>query len=368
MSNAIWINAGEVSGDMHGALLVKALRTQNRELDCLGMGGPAMHEQGFTNVFDISELSLMGVGEVLGHLPRIIGLLRRLYVQLKKHRPKAVVLIDAPDFNFFVARMAKRLGIPVFYYICPQVWAWRTGRVKFLREKVDRVLCILPFEKAFLARHGLDAEYVGHPLTSQMPLAELDGIETDPNQLLLLPGSRKKEIETLLPEFMQAAQKVRKTHPDLQVSIIRAPGVDEGFLRSHLPEDIPVEIFEPEDRYERMKKSAAVVAASGTVALETALLGVPTVVAYRMSLLTELVGRLLVKVKHISLPNLILGEEVFPELLQREANAGEIAAKVNNFMDTSHGDETRQKLAELRKMLGEPGAPERAAEYILSHS
>jgi lipid-A-disaccharide synthase len=362
---SIWLSAGEVSGDMHGALLVRALRQRAPGVRCMGLAGSAMEEAGCEKVFDISELSLMGVTEVVAHLPRVLGLMRRIYARLKAERPRAVVCIDAPDFNFFVVRMARRLGIPVFYYICPQVWAWRKGRVNFLRDKVDRVLCILPFEKPFLAAHGLDADYVGHPLVDQIPFADIADVEPDPNRVLILPGSRRKEIESLYPDFLEAAKRMHHVRPELTFTVVRAPGVDRAALEAALPAGLPVTIEEPQNRYAAMRGCGAVIAASGTVALETALVGVPTVIAYRLSPVTYALGRLIVDVPYISLPNLIMDTEVFPELLQEDANPEDIAAKALGFLDARTNAEVRATLSRLAELVGEPGAPGRAADIIL---
>ena len=172
----LWISAGEVSGDMHAALLVRAFRGLAPEWEFLGLGGPALEAEGFGMEFSIRELSVMGFTEVLSALPRILGLLGRIRKRLIEVRPRAVVLLDSPDFNFRVARMAHRLGIPVFFYISPQVWAWRQGRVKFMQRVARRVITILPFERAFYAEHGMDVDFVGHPLLDHIPLAELDKI------------------------------------------------------------------------------------------------------------------------------------------------------------------------------------------------
>ncbi|NJB67743.1 lipid-A-disaccharide synthase [Desulfobaculum xiamenense] len=370
IGKTIWISAGEASGDMHGALLLAALRERGVAsglggMRFTGMGGPAMEAAGFDKAFDIGELSLMGLTEVLAHLPRILGLMRRMYRRMRVERPAAVVCIDSPDFNFFVVRMARRLGIPVFYYICPQVWAWRTGRVNFLREKVERVLCILPFEKPFLARHGLEADYVGHPLTDQIPLAELDAMSPEPGRVLILPGSRRKEIGSLYDEFIAAARLMREARPELTFAVVRAPGVARETLAAHLPDDFPVELLEPEARYREMRRAEAIIAASGTVTLETALVGTPTVVAYRLSPMTFAVGRMIVDVPFISLPNLILGEEVFPELLQEDACARVVAERTLAMLEPERGRAVRGSLARLRELVGEPGAPERAASIIL---
>lgn len=351
---------------MHGALLVRALRNLVPSARFTGMGGPAMAEAGFEAEFDISELSLVGLTEVVAHLPRIVGLMRRMYRRLKTLRPAAVVCIDSPDFNFFLVRMARRLGIPVFYYVCPQVWAWRAGRVKFLKKHVDRVLCLLPFEKPFLAARGLDADYVGNPLMDQIPLEALRAEPRIPGRIGILPGSRRREIATLLPAFVAAARIIAESVPGVQFVLVRAPGVDEARLRALWPADLPVSVVPSESRYTAMRSCEMLLAASGTVTLEAALLGTPAVVAYRISPLSYALGRMVVKAKYMSLPNLILGEGVFPELLQEEVSGPVIAQRALDWLTSPVAlGAVREKLGRLAEMVGEPGAPGRAAQIIL---
>jgi len=328
----LWISAGEASGDIHAASLLAALRVREPHLRALGMGGPALAAAGCEVRFPMRLISLVGLTEVLGGLPRILRLLGEVKRALKAERPRAVVLIDCPDFNFRVAKIAKKLGIPVYYYVSPQVWAWRSGRVEFLRRHTRKVLCILPFEQEFYARRGMDVEYVGHPLMDQMPLVELDALAPEPDLLGLLPGSRRKEIRALLPEFVRAAQLLRQSVPGLRLALARAPGVDEEFLAQFLPLDLPVEICGPEERYRLMRRSRALLAASGTVTLEAALIGTPTVVAYRLSALSFAIGKAVVQVKWASLANLIMGREVLPELLQNEATAELMAARLRPWL------------------------------------
>ena len=309
----------------------------------------------------------MGFTEVFSGLPRILKLLGEVKRALIETKPRAIILIDCPDFHFRVARMAKKLGIPVYYYVSPQVWAWRSGRVEFLRRFTRKVLCILPFERDFYAARGMDVDYVGHPLMDQMPLAELDAIRPDPNLLGLLPGSRRKEISTLLPEFAKAAQLLRREFPNLRVALARAPGLDPEYLRSFLPPELPVEIVEPDDRYRLMRASRVLLAASGTVTLEAALIGTPTVVAYRLSALSYTIGKLVIQVKWASLANLIMGREVFPELLQDKATAQYFAARLRGWIaDEKALEAARADLAGLRERVGGPGAAGRAADIILN--
>ena len=242
-----------------------------------------MRAQGMDVRHDMRLISLVGITEIFGGLPRILMLLRRLKRELAETMPRAIVLVDCPEFNFRIAKMAKKLGIPVYYYISPQIWAWRSGRVHFLREYVRRVICILPFEKPFYEKFGVDVDYVGHPLMDVLPLEELDRTEPDENRIGILPGSRRREVATLLPKFAQVARQLRQTHPDLRFVIARAPGVDRERLLALWPDDIPVDVEEPENRYETFRSCRFILAASGTVTLETALIGTPVIVAYEVS-------------------------------------------------------------------------------------
>jgi len=364
----IWINAGETSGDLHGALLMDALKRQG-PVQCTGMGGPAMRTSGLDTAARSEDLSVMGFTEVLGHLPRIWRLLKTIKKALTAKRPDVVVLIDAPDFNFRVARMAHALGIPAVYYISPKLWAWRESRVTFIKKHIREMISILPFERDFYARHGMDVNYVGHPLVDAVRTPERLALAPVPEQIGILPGSRTGEITSLLPLFGKAAAILASERPHLNFAVAQAPGVDRALLESLWPADVPVCIMAPEKRYELMRTSRAVMAASGTATLETALLKTPTVVAYRFSRLTHALGRLLVRVPYISLPNLILGREVFPELLQDRAEPQRIAAHVRSWLgETRERQDMLRELDTLTEALGPGGAADRAAAAVLRHA
>jgi len=306
----IWFSVGEASGDLHGAELIKALKETHPDAEFTGMGGPAMEAEGLDALYDMKLISLVGITEILGGLPRILKLLSQIKRTLAEVRPRAIILVDCPEFNFRIAKIAKKLGIPVYYYISPQIWAWRSGRVHFLREHVRRVICILPFEKAFYEKFGVEVDYVGHPLMDVLPFENLDKIEVDDNRIGILPGSRSKEISTLLPIFGETARKLAKDHPDLRYVMVCAPGRNKEDLMALWPDDIPVECVEPDNRYETFRSCRFIMAASGTVTLETALIGTPVMVAYQVSFISMLVAKMLVNVDFISLPNLIMGKEV----------------------------------------------------------
>lgn len=362
----IWISAGEPSGDMHAALLARALHHHSPGLALTGMGGPALAEADCHVRHGMERVSLVGLGGILRGLPGILALLRRIREDLILLRPRAVVLLDCPEFHFRVARIAHGLGIPVYYYISPQIWAWRSGRVKFLKEHVRRMLCILPFEQAFYRERGMDADYVGHPLMDQLPLAALDALAPEPNALGVLPGSRRREIQSLLPLFGEAVRRIREQRPVETVRLVRAPGVDQDLLRSLWPADLPCEIVGPDRRYEAMRKSRALLAASGTVTLEAALIGTPALLAYKLSAFEFQLTHWLIKVRYAGLPNLILDREVFPELIQERAEPeGMASAALELMADGPRREAVLADLTALRGMVGEPGAPDRAAALIL---
>lgn len=368
MSHAplIWINAGETSGDLHGQLLTRALREQNPQARFLGMAGPAMRAEGVEAVVPTEALSVMGFTEVLGQLPKILGLLRTIKTQLRASRPDLIVLIDAPDFHFRVAGIAKALGIPAVYYISPKLWAWREGRAAFLRTHVQRLISILPFEPAFYKRHGMTVDYVGHPLLDSIRTPQILETRQQPGRIGILPGSRKREITALLPLFSRTAALLTRKFSDLEFVLPVAPGMDHELIHAHWTAPVPIRLVASDERYPCMRSCRAIMAASGTATLETALLQVPTAVAYKFSALTFFLGRMLVKVPYISLPNLIMNAPVFPEFLQDQAHPARLAAAISQWLpDTAARTAMLEQLAGLPHLLGGGGAAHRAARIIL---
>ena len=369
----IWMNAGELSGDMHGGALLRALRTIRPELEAVGMGGPYLALEGMVNLLRVESLSVMGGTEVLLALPRAVWLLRRIDDELRRRRAMgaldAVVLIDAPGFNFWVARLARRLGIPVYYHIPPKVWAWRAGRVRFLREHVRRVFCILPFEADFYREQGMEpgqAVFLGNPLVDLVNPAALAAITPKSGRIGLMPGSRQAEVSALMPVFGDTARLLRAGRPDLEFCCLRAPNMDEGALRALWPEDIPLSMIEPGERYAGMRSCTLLLAASGTATLEAALAGTPTIIAYRVSRLTYVLAKQAIRVPFIGLPNLILGEEIFPECIQDRAEPGHLAALAGSWLDDpDRPAAVRAGLDRLRELCGPPGSVERVAGALL---
>ena len=371
----IMIVAGEASGDMHGAKLIAAMREQAPDLAVCGIGGPALAAQGVEILYDSSQLAVVGIVEVISHFRFIREAMQALEKRLREQPPRLLILIDYPDFNLILAKKAKRLGIPVFYYISPQVWAWRSGRVKTIKKLVDRMAVILPFEKDFYQKRGMEVEYVGHPLMDTVhaarPRAEFLqslGIAPDSQVIGILPGSRKREIAGMLPVFLAAARLMQAQLVKPVFILPLAPTLSEDDLLAHGLAEAGVEVrVIRENRYELMAACDAVMAASGTVSLELAILDVPMVVSYRVSPLTYFLGRRLIKVQYASLVNLVAGREVVPELLQDEAVPERIAdATVRLVANQAERIRMLEGLAEVRERLGGAGASARTARLALN--
>lgn len=377
MNRKIMIVTGEASGDLHGANLVKSLRLKDPNLQFCGMGGPELSAQGVEILFDAAKVSVVGVFEVFAHLKDIWLAQRVLRRRLVQEPPDLLILIDLPDFNLLLAKKAKKLAIPVFYYISPQLWAWRSGRVKTIKDRVDKIGVILPFEEEFYCRRGVLAQYVGHPLLDTVKtnltreqFLKAHNISPGIRAIGLFPGSRKREISSLLPIFLAAAEILQKRSSDKiiffipKASTIGKQEFDAAGLRTY-QQFLDIRIIE-EDRYNMMAACDAVVTASGTVTLELAILEVPMVVVYRLAPLTYQLGRLLVKIDFFSLVNLIAGYAAVPELLQHEVTASRIAAELLTITTEPAGEhKMRQALREVRSKLGESGASEKAATVAL---
>jgi len=366
MGKNIWINAGETSGDLHGGSLMEAISSVAPDTTFCGMGGPEMRSRGFDAVLRVEDLSVMGFTEVFGKIFDILKMLKKIKQELAVRRPDAVILIDAPEFNFRVAKYASALGIPVYYYISPKLWAWRTGRAKFIAKHVTRLFSILPFEVEFYKQFNMDIDYIGNPLVDTIDWESIDHIVPHKNRIGILPGSRKKEIEALMPQFAIAASIMAKEHPELEFHCIQAPGISPDRLRELWKSSVPLTIHPPENRYEFMRGCAMLIAASGTVTLEAALIGTPTLITYQLSKLTFFLATKFIEVPFVGLPNLIMGREVFPELLQEQANGDVVAKRALSWLNTSGKlEEIRNDLKVLRTKVGEPGAATRAARLII---
>jgi len=359
--------AGEASGDLHGAGLVAALRRSAPDIEVWGVGGERLRAAGMHILVDTAAVATMGFVETFGTLGRLLSTYQLLKRFMVTERPALLVLIDYPEFNMFLAKRAKALGIPVFYYIGPQVWAWRRGRVRKIARRVDRLGVVFPFESALYNNGHNVAEFVGHPLLDLVHPTRtreetFNRYHLDPSRplLALLPGSRKKEIGHLLPAGIAAAEQL--VSGGWQVGVALAHTLTRDDLAAAAGGQLPFPIIE-DDTYNLVHAADAALVASGTATLETALLGRPMVIMYRVSPLTFALARILVRVDHIGMPNIILGRPVFPELLQGDVTGDKLVAAVHDV--AARHAELTASLSELRGKLGEPGATERAARIAL---
>lgn len=365
--------AGEVSGDLLGSHLVEAVQEIDSEIQFFGIGGEGLKKRGMKILFPSQSLAVVGLTEVFLKLGKVFRALRVLKDSLEEERPELVILIDFPDFNLRLAKIAYRKGIPVLYYVSPQVWAWRQGRVKLLSRCVKKMVVLFPFEVSFYEREGVDVEWVGHPLIdivkptlSKEEAYQRFGLDPQRRTIGLLPGSRQKEVERLLPPLLEASRLLYQEIPELQFIIPLAPGISlKGLIKRPTP-SFPLRVVEGWT-YDVMNLSELLVTASGTATLEGAILGKPMVIIYKLSRLSYWVGRLLIQVDHIGLVNLVAEKGIVPELIQEEANPKRIAEEAFRILkDPIY----RQKMVELingvRNRLGDSGASRRAARIVYS--
>jgi lipid-A-disaccharide synthase len=366
----LFISCGEPSGDFYGAELLRHLRRSRPDLEAFGLGGDHLLEQGAELIAHTRDLAVVGITEVVRHLGRLHAIYRRANEAIVARRPDVAVLVDYPDVNLRFARELRARGTSVVYYVSPQIWAWKRGRIRTIRETVALMLVIFPFEEEIYARAGVSVRFVGHPLVDAVRPppdrgAFLRECGLDPARpvVALLPGSRRAEIAHNLPPLAAAIPQLLERRPDLQFLAARAPGLDPAVFTTRLA-GAPVRILE--GRSHAVVGSAAVaLVASGTATVETALLGTPMAVVYRLSPLTYLLGRPFVNVPHYAMPNLVAGRRIVPELIQRDFTPERVAAETLSLLeDGARASVMRRDLAEVRERLGEPGASARAAAAV----
>jgi lipid-A-disaccharide synthase len=371
--NRIVIVAGEASGDLHAADVVKELLRRAPQLAMEGIGGDRMREAGVRLHAHASDLAVVGVAEVVVRLPALVRAYRAMVRLLSARRPDLLILVDFPDFNLLLARHAHRLGIPVLYFISPQVWAWRRGRVRSIARLVRRLVVIFPFEEGFYRRWGVEALYVGHPLLDRLsppPSREASrrrlGLGQAASVLGLLPGSRIGEITRHLPLLLEATGRLMTDREGLRVIIAAAEGIPLDMIGSYLRQTgYPVRVVQGR-AHEVMAASDLILAASGTATLEAAVIGTPMVVVYRLAFPSWLLARMLVKLPFVAMPNIVAGEEIVPELIQFQATPDRIAAAARHLLDSPEaGRDMQARLHEVRDRFGPPGAAGRTAEVIL---
>lgn len=368
----ILIIAGEASGDMHGANLVRELLNIDLGIRFFGIGGDMMKDAGVKISHHAREMAIVGIFEVINKLSLIRKAMNDMADLMDTVRPDAVILIDYPDFNLRVAKKAKERGIKVIYYISPQVWAWRKGRVKTISRVVDKMLVVFPFEVPIYREAGVDVEFVGHPLMDVVPVdqdrksarREL-GYGKGDTVIGLLPGSRKREVEYLFPEMLEAARLIAKKVMGARFAVPVANTLDPGYIKGFISgSDINVQLFSGKT-YSVMAASDILLISSGTATLEAAIAGSPMVVTYRMMPLTYMIGKRLVHLELGSLPNIVAGKGIVPELIQGDATGEKMAEEALRMLnDKERLADMRRELRGVREALGAPGASRRAAEIV----
>lgn len=367
------IIAGEASGDLHGSALVNKLLIRETELRLVGIGGDKMKEAGTEIVFHIKEMAFLGFAEVVKHLPYIKRVQKRLLEIIEERDIKDLILIDYPGFNLNFAAKAKKLGLKIIYYISPQLWAWGLHRVKKIKRLVDKMLVVFPFEEKFYRQHGVNAEYVGHPLVERIDnfnFAEPNefkkriGLGYESEYILLLPGSRKQEIELIFPQIYSAAKEIRNKHK-LEIIVACADNLKADIF-TDIIDDPKVKVIKG-DTYNLMKYAKFGIVKSGTSTLEAALIGMPFLLVYKTGTVTYFIGRKLIKIDTIAMPNIIAGEKIVEELIQDDAVSEKIAETADKYLSNDKKYESLiDNLNKVKNKLsaGNYLASERAAEII----
>lgn len=369
----IMFSAGEASGDMHGANLARALKELDPEVELLGMGGSRMADAGVRIIYNIKNLGFIGVGEIIRKIPFFFRLRDFLLDTMKKEKPDVLVCIDYPGFNMRLIKKARKAGIRVVYYILPTIWAWHRSRGKVIAENTDLAISLFPFEARLYEQIGTHVAYAGHPLIDTVhpsmtreEAVRTFGLDETKRTILLMPGSRLQEVKSLLPVMLDAAAIIAETVPDVQFLLPEASTIDRSLLESLIPQDGPAVHIASEGVYDMMHISTAAVAASGTATLETALMGLPTLLIYRVGNLTYWLSKVLVHIKSIGLPNIIMGHRIMPELWQNEVTPEAIARDMISLLtDGTAWQKRHEAMLAVRREMGEPGAVRRTAATIL---
>ncbi|MBI4548356.1 MAG: lipid-A-disaccharide synthase [Ignavibacteriae bacterium] len=368
----IMVIAGEASGDLHGAGVVRELKRRDSDCDIYGIGGDKMQAAGMELIYHVRELSVMGFWEIVQHLPLLHSVERTLTVLLKARKPDVLLLVDYPGFNLRFAHVARTLGINIVYYISPQVWAWNPGRARKMKGLVDKMLVVFPFEVDFYKTQGIDVEFVGHPLLEvlnepqdRQAFCKRYGFEDNKPIVGLFPGSRQQEIERIFPAMLGAA-RILQAQRGAQVAVGVSSLFDFDFIKSFIRDDFSVQLIQ-HSTYDVMKNSDIALVTSGTATLETAYYQTPMIVVYKTSWLTYLLARSLIRIKHIGLVNIVAGKQLVPELLQRRVNPQQLADEALRLLcDDGLRRQMSNNLSIIREKLGSSGASVRVAETILS--
>ena len=365
----IMLSAGEASGDQHAASLFLELKKLLPEVKAIGMGGAKMREAGVEIRYDSTSIAVIGTVEVIRHYGEIRRALALMTSIAIEERPDLLICVDYKEFNFRLARSAKAAGVKVLFYVSPQVWAWRPGRVKKYGAAVDRMAVIFPFEVPFYEAQQIPVTYVGHPLTGKVvpslsknaALKEF-GLETDGPVIGLLPGSRSNEIKRLLPVILETVELLAHRFPTARFVLNQASSVTDGMLEPYLANcKVAIKGFHGRN-YDVLQCCDAVITVSGTATLEVALAGVPMAIIYKLTPITYWLGRLLISIKFIGLPNILAGKGIVREFIQQDANAPNIAAEIGKIViDKNYASEIRENLSKVKELLGEGGGSSRLA-------
>ncbi len=370
---SIMFIAGEASGDSHAAYLIKEILAEKPNIHCFGIGGDEMQKAGADIHFNLAKYGEFGIREILKNICMFYRVFKWVKQTLKEQKPDLLVLVDNAGFNLRVAKVAKRLGISVFYFISPQVWASRAGRIKTIRENVDHIAVILPFEKALYEKHDVPVSYVGHPLLSTV-VTSMDeqtarahfGLKSDSRVIGLMPGSRPSEIKRLMPIIYDSAKRLLTDYPDLEFILPVASSLSVAKIQEHLPaNDLPIHYIH-DHRYDALSLCHSVITSSGTATLELSLLGKPMVIIYQVSALTYHVGKYLVKISSMGLCNLLSDTPFIPELFQEQVNADNIVHEIKRYFDDEvYYSATQAKLLTIKHNLDRPEDQRSTSELIL---
>jgi len=360
---------GEASGDLHGAHLVKHLQRLDPSLRIYGIGGEELRKAGMEILFHAQELSVVGIVEVCARLPQIVKAFQTLKREIVNSPPDLLILIDYPDFNMRIAAVARKHGVPVLYYISPQIWAWRQNRVKKIARLVDQMAVVFPFEAPFYEQHGVPVQFVGHPLMDrEVPVMDTQALlqqfamKSQWPIVGLLPGSRKSEIDRLLPVMLGAAVLIQKEFPQAQFIIPVAPGIREEDIKERVKRHGLAVTSVTDQLHQALHICHLVLVASGTATLETALMKKPMIIMYRIALITYLVGRLMIRVPTIGLANIVAGKQIVPELIQGNASPQRIFQEAASLLkDPRRMTAMEKELSRVGELLGSSGASERVA-------
>jgi lipid-A-disaccharide synthase len=370
----VLIVTGEASGDLHASHLVKEMLTLEPDVYCYGMGGEKLRAAGTHIVFDIAQLAVMGITEVIRHFGQIYRVFTTLKGLLKNDRPDLIILVDYPDFNLRLAKVAHKYGVPVLYYISPQIWAWRINRIKKIAKVVKKMIVVFPFELSLYEEAGIDVTFTGHPLLDIVKATKSKeenikhfGLDNHKTTIGLLPGSRITEVKKLLPPMVGDAHQLAEQFSNLQFILPVAPGLQKREIEK-LVQDSKVGISVVDNSiYDVISTAHLVVVASGTATLETALLSTPMVIIYKMSPISYLIGKKLVKVPYIGMANIIACKKVIPELIQNEATSDNITNEVAHLLKDNHYyQRVCEDLTTIKRKLGKPGASKRAAQIAVN--